>query len=203
MRVHSKKIVLGSGIQQIGDKAFLSSVSSGEMYVNRSTPPSVGDNIIVERPNWTSAESRWTLYVPKGCKSAYSNKSPWNKFKSIVEDGSLDGTDEPDNDTVYFPDANFKAYMVARFDKNNDGEISKDEVSLIRRIDCHENNIQSLEGIQYCTALTELDCGVNQLTALDVSKNTALTNLLCDWNKLTTLDVSKTNLGNSKYFPPP
>ncbi len=35
------------------------------------------------------AESRWTLYVPTGCKSAYSNRSPWNKFKAIVEDGSL------------------------------------------------------------------------------------------------------------------
>lgn len=93
-----KKIVLGSGIQQIGDKAFISGASSGAMYVNRSTPPSVGDNIIVERTNWNSAESRWTLYVPKGCKSAYSNKSPWNKFKSIVEDSSLEGGNGNDDD---------------------------------------------------------------------------------------------------------
>ncbi len=195
-----KKIVLGSGIQQIGDKAFLSSASSGAMYVNRSTPPSVGDNIIVERTNWNSAESRWTLYVPKGCKSAYSNKSPWNKFKSIVEDSSLDGTDEPNgpdepdepnNDAVHFPDANFKAYMVANFDKNNDGEISKDEASLITVISCRERSIQSLEGIQYCTALTSLNCDNNQLTTLDVSNNTALTDLYCHNNQLTTLDVSK------------
>ena len=31
----------------------------------------------------------------------------------------------------------------------------------------------------------------NQLTTLDVSKNTALTDLDCDNNQLTTLDVSK------------
>jgi hypothetical protein len=42
------------------------------------------------------------LYVPKGCKSAYSNKSPWNKFKSIVEDSSLEGgkpNDDNSNDS--------------------------------------------------------------------------------------------------------
>lgn len=95
-----KKIVIGRGITKIGEKAFISGATSGEMYVNLSTPPSVGDNIIVERTNWSSAESRWTLYVPKGCKSAYSNKSPWNKFKSIIEDSSLEGwgTNNDDNE---------------------------------------------------------------------------------------------------------
>lgn len=92
-----KKIVLGSGIQQIGDKAFLSSALSGEMYINRSTPPSAGDNIIVERTNWTSVEYRWTLYVPKGRKSAYSNTYPWNKFNSIKEDENLEGGNEDDD----------------------------------------------------------------------------------------------------------
>lgn len=86
-----KKIVIGTGVTEIGEKAFISGATSGEMYINLSTPPSVGDNIIVERQGWNSAESRWTLYVPKGCKSAYSNKSPWNKFKSIIEDSSLEG----------------------------------------------------------------------------------------------------------------
>ena len=40
------------------------------------------------------------------------------------------------------------------------------------------------------TALTELFCEHNQLTALDVSHNTALRYLFCKNNQLTTLDVS-------------
>jgi hypothetical protein len=36
-----------------------------------------------------------------------------------------------------------------------------------------------------------LDCSENQLTSLDVSKNTALTELHCGSNQLTSLDVSK------------
>jgi len=39
-----------------------------------------------------------------------------------------------------------------------------------------------------------LDCGRNQLTELDVSKNTSLTELDCDENQLTSLDLSNTNM---------
>lgn len=94
-----KEIVIGTGLTEIGEKAFISGATSGEMYINLSTPPSVGDNIIVERANWNSAESRWTLHVPKGCKSAYSNKSPWNKFKAIIEDENLEGSNDSTGDT--------------------------------------------------------------------------------------------------------
>ena len=49
--------------------------------------------------------------------------------------------------------------------------------------------------------ITGLDCGHNQLTTLDVSKNTALTELYCWYNQLTALDVSKnTALANLSCF---
>ena len=41
--------------------------------------------------------------------------------------------------------------------------------------------------------MTHLYCTRNQLTALDVSKNTALTNLDCQENQLTALDLSSNN----------
>lgn len=83
------KIIVGSGIKQLGDMAFISSASTGSMYMNLATPPTAGNNVIVDDFEWHSAESQWTLYVPKGCKAAYANKSPWNKFKSIIEDSNL------------------------------------------------------------------------------------------------------------------
>ena len=39
--------------------------------------------------------------------------------------------------------------------------------------------------------MTALGCGKNQLTSLDVSKNTELTELYCHSNQLTSLDISK------------
>ena len=50
--------------------------------------------------------------------------------------------------------------------------------------------LTSLRGIEYFESLEELSCLYNQLTALDVSRNTALTELRCDYNQLTSLDVS-------------
>ena len=57
-------------------------------------------------------------------------------------------------------------------------------------LDCGSNQLTSLD-VSKNTALTDLDCGSNQLTSLDVSNNTALTYLDCSSNQLTSLDVSK------------
>lgn len=50
--------------------------------------------------------------------------------------------------------------------------------------------LTSLKGIEYFSALKELYCDNNQITALDVSKNTQLEYLDCFKNNLTALDVS-------------
>ena len=55
---------------------------------------------------------------------------------------------------------------------------------------CYNNQLTALD-VSKDTALTVLWCSENQLTALDVSKNTVLTRLRCDRNQLTALDVSK------------
>ena len=51
--------------------------------------------------------------------------------------------------------------------------------------------IKSMQGIEFFTTVTSLSCNGNQLTSLDVSKNTALTWLSCNGNQLASLDVSK------------
>lgn len=97
---------------------------------------------------------------------------------------------------VPFADENFKAYCVANFDTDGDGEISLAEAETVTRINCSGEdsrrigNIASLDGIQYFTALTRLSCDFNQLTSLDVRNNTKLTYLSCTLNKISRLDIS-------------
>ena len=55
---------------------------------------------------------------------------------------------------------------------------------------CYENQLTTLD-VSKNTALTSLSCYDNQLTSLDVSGCTALTNLSCYDNQLTSLDISK------------
>ena len=93
-------------------------------------------------------------------------------------------------DDTNFPDANFRT-VVKKFDTNKDSSLSDTEIAAVEEIDCYDKGISNLKGIEYFTALRSLSCGRNQLTALDVSKNTALTYLHCSYNQLTSLDVSK------------
>jgi Leucine-rich repeat (LRR) protein len=93
--------------------------------------------------------------------------------------------------TAAFTDENFKAFCLKKFDTDNDGKLQVKDVCNIPALDVSENEISSLAGIEYFTALTELDCHENKLTALDVSKNAALKELDCSNNQLTALDITQ------------
>ena len=96
------------------------------------------------------------------------------------------------------PDSNFKKYLLENCDMNGDGRLTLSDVEAwnnkikpLMLIQVASRNIKSLKGIEYYVALETLVCHSNQLTSLDLGKNTALTTLQCDENLLTTLDVSK------------
>ena len=90
-----------------------------------------------------------------------------------------------------FPDANFRAALAGILGINEGDEISQEKINATTQIDVSDKSISDLKGIEHFTALTTLYCDYNQLTTLDVSKNTTLTNLDCYNNQLTALDVSK------------
>ena len=60
----------------------------------------------------------------------------------------------------------------------------------VERLDCYGNQLTDLWLRPTGTSLTYLDCGVNQLNALDLSKSSELTELYCRNSKLTALDLS-------------
>ena len=94
-------------------------------------------------------------------------------------------------DASNFPDPNFRAYVKAKFDKDNDNFLSESERNAVKEITVNSKNITTLEGISYFPNLETLKCYNNQLTSLDVSKNTGLLTLSCYENNLTSLDVSQ------------
>ena len=92
-----------------------------------------------------------------------------------------------------FTDETFRTYVSENFDTNvnNTGRLTEAEAEAVKEIAVSEKGITSLKGVEYFTKLEKLYCESNQLTALDVSKNTSLTLLRCRDNQLTTLDLSK------------
>jgi uncharacterized protein YjdB len=79
---------------------------------------------------------------------------------------------------ILFPDAAFKAYLIDPnngIDKNSDGVISLAEAGAATSINCANMKISSMEGLQYFTALTSLNCSNNYLDVLDLTNNQKLT----------------------------
>ena len=99
-----------------------------------------------------------------------------------------------------FPDANFRSRISSNsINTNGDGYLSNSEIAAVTSITVNGRSIASLEGIEFFTALTYLNCSNNQLTSLDVSQNTALKNLDCSKNQLTSLDVSQNTALSTLY----
>ena len=113
-----------------------------------------------------------------------SNTYSWIEYSGTDVDPSL---------LEKFPDAAFRKYLLSQ-SYGMDGVITNEEIATVTRIDVPRSKIKSLKGIEYFTALEMLDCGSNQLTDLDLSKNTSLTFLNCYSNQLTSLDLSNNTL---------
>ena len=110
---------------------------------------------------------------------------PFSAFAEGQEDVAIDATN--------FPDSNFRAYVKANFDADNNDSLSDSERNNAKTetINVSNMNISDLTGIEFFPHLQKLYCYNNQLTELDVSQNRGLLNLICLRNQLTSLDVSK------------
>ena len=95
------------------------------------------------------------------------------------------------DNVIEIPDANFKKFCLQNFDQNRDGVIRESEVFYVLNLFCQASNISSLSGLEYFKNIEQLNCGNNNISHLDVSKNIKLKNITCWVNKLTSLDVSK------------
>ena len=148
------------------------------LTLSTTRPTRAGYNFL----GWaTSSSAASAQYQPGSTYTANANVTlyaVWEELNTIAINAAN------------FPDANFRA-VVSAFDKNGDGKLNEAEITAVAVIECYEKNISNLNGIEYFTALEWLYCNNNQLTTLDVSKNTALTTLRCYGNQLTALDVSK------------
>ncbi|EFQ07422.1 leucine Rich Repeat protein, partial [Faecalibacterium cf. prausnitzii KLE1255] len=90
-----------------------------------------------------------------------------------------------------FPDPDFRTYVKAEFDKDNNNSLNDTERKTATVINVKDKLIETLEGIEFFPNLKELDCSINQLSRLDVSQNTALEKLDCSTNQLASLNLSK------------
>ena len=93
-------------------------------------------------------------------------------------------------DEKNFPDEAFRALLAETVDGNGDSLLSTLETRRVSELNCSGLGIADLTGIEHFTQLVALNCESNELTALDVSKNTHLSEIYCGGNRLATLDLT-------------
>ena len=94
-------------------------------------------------------------------------------------------------DATNFPDGAFRQYVADNFDKDKDGALNQTERNAVKEIEISNSGCTSLQGLKYFSKLTDLLCGDNNLTELDVSENPELGRLICYNNSLTSLNLNK------------
>ena len=91
---------------------------------------------------------------------------------------------------LFFPDANFRTWLYQQT-YGADRKLTAEEIEATKSIDVSAEGISDLTGLEFFSALTDLNCEANwNLSTLDVSPFRDLENLKCNTNALTSLDVS-------------
>ena len=167
--------IRGEGMQTLVNSLLdRSATSQGYLYVYRKETAT--GNEMTEEQVATATAKNWRVKMWNG------NGEKWIDYPGVENCLPINATN--------FPDENFRNWILMQYN-GKDGILTDLEIASVTYMDVSEKSISNLKGIEFFTALKELYCYSNQLTTLDVSKNTALQELYCYSNQLTTLDVSK------------
>ncbi|GHT67054.1 hypothetical protein FACS189452_04060 [Bacteroidia bacterium] len=74
-----KNVTIGNGVDTIGNYAFSGCTGLRSLYVNRSTPARLGNNVFYNISN----KSACTLYVPMGATANYQAITQWQGFTYV------------------------------------------------------------------------------------------------------------------------
>ena len=186
--VNANQCVLGSGIDCDDTDPAITSPSN---FHHDGDGDGFGD------PNngWEACESP-EGYVANDSDCDDTNSAINPNAEEICGDGidnNCDGTvDEGCTlERTYVPDDNFEQALIdLGYDNVLDNYVDTKNISSVTDLNLDYKNISELTGIEDFIAITNLSCNINNLTFIDVSKNTALTHFGCWDNPLGTIDVS-------------
>ena len=161
--------------------ASMPTVTSGNGRFYPLNTESGETNALITKAQVAQAKEKgWNTYYNN--KEADAQWDQWEPYPGI--DGIL-------INATTFPDDVFRSFVSTNYDTNSNGKLEASECDAVTKMEVIARGISSLKGVEHFPNLSVLQCSSNQLTSIDVSKNTMLETLWCDGNQLTTLDVSK------------
>jgi hypothetical protein len=119
----------------------------------------------------------------KGWLPYYNTNAGWQPYA-----GSQPLPEGVEIDDINFPDEKFRSYLLSQT-YGKDGILTKEEIANVTSLKVVSLGIQNLQGIEYFTELTKLECNDNKIGSLDLSKNKKLTTLSCYNNQISSLNL--------------
>ncbi len=190
---------------EIVQEALVPELSVSEAVIDAPMTPSSYSVDVTSNVGWsvvcdvewvtfstTAGQGDWTLQIDVDRNHENSARSAVVKIVNAAY--GLEKTisvTQAAGEYVAFKDENFKKYCIQNYDADKDGFLTFAEAGAVQQMIVESLQIKSLSGIEHFTNLISLECQYNELTSLDVSKNTKLERLCCYDNSLTSLDVSK------------
>ena len=143
-------------------------------------------------------------------------ETAWNADRNYVITPNAQPSGPNINDQeIVFPDEAFKNFCLANFDADGNGIIQYKEIKNVREIDIessYDYPVETLEGIEYFTALEQLILGRDNffspgdyinIKTLDISKNFYLTNVNISSTLLTSIELGTSKNLKSLYIRAP
>ncbi|UUF15742.1 MULTISPECIES: T9SS type A sorting domain-containing protein [Flavobacterium] len=153
---------------------------------------SISSSAFASNNSWTEKETTFTPDM----NLSYDLSISMFSFDSAVFDILIDDvqvyTDNVSEEYTQIPDTAFENKLIALgidTDGTN-GKVLTTSIASVTDLSMQFSSISDLTGIQDFVNLANLDCSNNNLTSLDLSKNTKLTELNFNNNKVSTIDLS-------------
>ena len=136
-------------------------------------------------------------YISSAVKRYTAGNNPSHQYYlecdagMTVSSANSSFTDGIGIDSTNFPDDTFRTWIFNNCDNNRDGYLSYEEIANVTSMNIRGIDAVSLEGIEFFTSLTSLDCSSNsRLTSLDLRTLTSLEYLNCKNYHITSIDLS-------------
>lgn len=172
-----------------GDYVYYATVSNG-----RNTVRTNMFNFTIEQRNSS------TIITPPGSDDDNDTKpddgnGSMDDDITTPPDSGDDGKPLPPPEGLELPisDSNFLEYLLAQFDTDNNGIITRSEAESVTAIEVNTDKIKTLDGISYFTNIGRLVCkgGTSHggLTGLLLGNNDKLQTLDCSYNNIKKLAI--------------
>ena len=157
---------------------------------NKVGRPKLADTELKKKSLIISGVSLIVVLILVGIGLAVLNVIPFKKMKGTVTCTEIPEALRPGGNHEYgFDDLAFYSAVVNRYNFKTSycDTITEEQLATINDLQAIDIGIESANGIQYLTGLTQLDLSENQLTSIDLSQNTALNNMRLSYNQLTNI----------------